>query len=167
MIPSQEHSIPKLRTTLKPGDIGSIIHLHGILYARECGWDHTFEGYVAEGLAKFAISCDPCKDRIWITEVDGRIIGCISIVGYSETEAQLRWFLMHPDLRGRGLGKKLIDEAIQFSRDCGFKSIFLWTTSNLKAAARLYESVGFSKTDEKTHQIWGQILTEERWDLTL
>ncbi len=156
-----------LRTDLRPGDIGQIIPLHGTLYAQEYQWDVTFEGYVAESMARFALSYEPHKDRLWIAEAGQQIAGCIGIVGHSEAEAQLRWFLVLPAYRAQGLGRRLINEAIQFCREGGFKSVFLWTTSDLKAAAHLYQLAGFQKTEEKRHLIWGQMITEERYDLHL
>jgi N-acetylglutamate synthase-like GNAT family acetyltransferase len=156
-----------LRSDLKPGDIGAVVSLHGTLYAAEYHLDHTFEGYVAAGVAEFAISYNPDKDRLWIAEMDGKMVGCIAIVGRPDAQAQLRWFLVHPDSRGQGLGGRLLSEAIQFCRQHGFKSIYLWTISNLKSAAHLYQSAGFDQTEEKTHELWGQMLTEERYDLSL
>ena len=156
-----------LRTDLRSGDIGQIIYLHGSLYAQEYQWDMTFEGYVAESLSRFALAKDPHQDRLWIAEAGQQIAGCIGIVGHSGAEAQLRWFLVLPAYRGKGLGRRLISEAIQFCRERGFKSIFLWTTSDLKAAAHLYRSSGFQKTEGQTHLIWGKMVTEERYDLQL
>lgn len=104
---------------------------------------------------------------MWIAEMDGQIVGSIGVVGESDSEAQLRWFLVHPAQRGRGLGRRLLNKAIRFCRDREFKSVSLWTVSDLKVAAHLYQSVGFRKTEEKTHRIWGKTLTEERYDLTL
>lgn len=162
---NQEHW--HLRSALRPGDLGYLIYLHGILYAKEYGWDYMFEGYVAESLARFALSSDTRRDRLWIAEMDGQIVGSIGVVGESDSEAQLRWFLVHPAQRGRGLGRCLLNKAIRFCRDREFKSVSLWTVSDLKVAAHLYQSVGFRKTEEKTHRIWGKTLTEERYDLTL
>ena len=165
---SQEHQKQIcLRSALEPGDIGYIIYLHGILYAKEYQWDYTLEGYVAEGLAKFALSYDPHQDCLWLAEMDRQIVGCIAIVGHSESEAQLRWFLVHPASREQGLGRQLLNKALQFCRERGFKSIFLWTVSDLKAAIHLYQSVGFHKTEEKTHEIWGQLITEEKYCISL
>jgi N-acetylglutamate synthase-like GNAT family acetyltransferase len=157
----------QIRSNLRPGDIGYLIHLHGILYAKEYGWDYTFERYVAESLAKFILSFDARTDCLWIAEMDGKIVGSIGIVRDSESEAQLRWFLVHPDQRSRGLGRQLLNRALQFSRDRGFKSVFLWTVSDLKIASHLYQWAGFRKTEEKTHEIWSKTLTEERYDLSL
>lgn len=144
-----------------------MLHLHGLLYAQEYGFDLSFEEYVAAGLAEFAASCHPERDRLWVAEADGRVVGSIAIFGRSEAEAQLRWFITHPDHRGRGLGRALLTEAIGFCKDCGFKKVYLWTLAHLGAARYLYESSGFRKTEEKTHTLWGRVLTEERYELQL
>jgi len=156
----------QIRSNLRPGDIGYLIYLHGILYAKEYGWDCTFEGYVAESLTKSIPSLDDSTARLWIAEINGKIIGSIGIVPDSNSEAQLRWFLVHPDQRGRGLGRELLKRALQFSLERGFKSVFLWTVSGLKIATHLYQVAGFRKTEEKTHQIWGKAITEERYELS-
>jgi len=165
--PAKNQKGIRLRSSLEPGDIGYITYLHGILYARAYQWDHTFEGYVADSLAKFALSYDARRDRLWIAEMGSQIVGCIGIVGHSDSEAQLRWFIVHPTYRGQGLGHKLLNEAIQFCREHGYKSIFLWTVSVLQAATHLYQSAGFRKMEEKTHLIWGHTITEERYDMSL
>jgi len=157
----------RIRHYLKPGDIGYLIYLHGVLYARECGYDQTFEAYVANGLAEFVQSFNPYEDRIWVVEIDDQIVGSIAIGGASRLEAQLRWFLVHPDHRRLGLGRQLMKEALLFCKEHKYKTIFLWTTSELSAARHLYTSVGFRKTEEKTHKIWGKEVTEERYDLHL
>ena len=85
-----------IRTDIRPGDIGYLIYLHGIVYAREYHLDYTFEGYVAAGLGEFAKSFDERKDRLWVAEDDNRIVGSIAIVGREDRSAQLRWFLVDP-----------------------------------------------------------------------
>jgi N-acetylglutamate synthase-like GNAT family acetyltransferase len=112
--------------------------MHGRLYSEEYGLDRTFEGYVAAGLGEFFKTFDESKDRIWLAEAEGKIVGSIAISGLPEQTAQLRWFLVHPDARGGGLGRKLIAEAIAFCRAHDFRSVFLWTISELKTAAHLY-----------------------------
>jgi N-acetylglutamate synthase-like GNAT family acetyltransferase len=155
-----------IRTDIRPGDIGYIIYLHGILYAEEYGFDHTFEPYVAAPIAEF-VKAQTDKDRLWIVEKDGRIAGSIAIVKISETDAQLRWLILHPGTRGHGIGKILVEKAVVFARDCGYESIFLWTLDILPAALRIYQSAGFRLTEKKKHSIWGRMLTEERYDLKL
>lgn len=154
-------------TTLLPGDLGAIVCLHGLLYAQEYGWDWTFEAYVAAGLAKSALDFDPSRDRIWLAELEGDLVGCIAIAHSSITDAQLRYYLVHPSVRERGLGKQLMNNALQFCRNVGYKHIFLWTTRDLTTAANVYLSVGFRKTEEKTHAIWGKIIMEEKYEMDL
>lgn len=156
----------KIRHDLRPGDVGYLIHLHGLLYAQECKWDYTFEAYVAGPLSEFATSHGE-RARIWIVEKDEKLVGSVAILEASRQQAQLRWLLLHPDVRGQGIGRLLVEDAIGFCKACGYSSIFLWTVSTLTAAAHLYSSVGFRLTEEKTHERWGAVLTEQRYDLNL
>ena len=156
-----------IRTRLEPGDIGYIIYLHGTLYAQEYNLDRDFEGDVAIRMGEFAKTYDPRKDYFAVAELNGKIVGSIVINGLSDETAQLRWFLVHPDARGRGLGHQLIDGAIAFCRERGFKKVNLWTISELKAAAHLYRQAGFVVTREESHTIWGAPRTEQEYELNL
>jgi GNAT superfamily N-acetyltransferase len=156
-----------IRSDLRPGDLGRVLYVHGAHYRPVHGWDQTFEGYVAAGLAEFALGYDPRKDRLWLAEADGEVVGCIAIAGHGDGQAQLRWFLVLPPCQGRGLGRRLLEEALGFCRECAFRSVFLWTVAGLPAAAHLYESAGFRAVEEKTHELWGAMLTEVRYELTL
>ena len=155
-----------LRTSLRPGDLGAIVSLHGTLYAREYGFDATFEAYVAGPLAEF-VRAGSERERLWIAEQEGRLAGCIAIVAASAETAQLRWFLVDPSVRGAGLGKRLLQEAISFSRRCGYNSVLLWTVRALAAAAHLYRWAGFQKVEEKPGRMWGQDVIEEKYELVM
>ncbi|HKP75132.1 MAG TPA: GNAT family N-acetyltransferase [Longimicrobiaceae bacterium] len=157
----------RIHTDLRPGDLGAIVRLHGVVYAAEYGWDHTFEAMVAQGLAAHALSGDVERSRLWIAERDGEVAGCIAIVGQEDGTAQLRWFVVDPDHRGAGIGRRLLDEALAFCRERGFRSVFLWTVRGLNAAAHLYRTAGFAVTQEETHVRWGATVTEQRYDLKL
>jgi N-acetylglutamate synthase-like GNAT family acetyltransferase len=156
-----------IRTSLQPGDIGELVRLHGVLYAEEYNLNSGFEGYVAEGLGKFVRANEDERGRIWIAESEARIVGSIAIVRLPERVAQLRWFLVHPEARGLGLGQRLIAGALEYCRELKARSVFLWTLNELSAAAHLYRRAGFCLTEQKTHEIWGTVRTEERYDLTL
>jgi len=157
----------KLRYHIRPGDIGYLTYLHGITYAREYGYDQTFEAYVADGLAEFIRSFSPDKDRIWLAETYDRIVGSIAIVGHSKTKAQLRWFFVHPKYRGIGMGRQLLKKALHFCKERKYRTVFLWTTNELSAAQHHYARAGFRRTRSKRHKIWGRTITEERYDLNL
>jgi len=156
----------RLAGELRPGDVGRIVELHGELYAREWGYDSTFESYVAEPLARFVRTRTP-RERLWLVEEGGVLRGCLAIVRVTEEEAQLRWFLLHPALRGQGLGRRLVGEAVAFCRQCGYRRIMLWTVSHLPAAAHLYEAAGFRVVEEKAGLMGGRPVTEQRYALEL
>jgi N-acetylglutamate synthase-like GNAT family acetyltransferase len=107
------------------------------------------------------------RELIWTAVSNNRITGCVAIVEYSDKEAQLRWFLVHPDLRRRGIGKTLIQEAMTFSKENGYSSVFLWTSDVLLDAANLYRSFGFTMNETKTRMHRGRHLLEQRYDLNL
>jgi GNAT superfamily N-acetyltransferase len=153
-----------VRHDLKPGDLGAIVSFHGTIYAREYGFDPTFEAYVASHLAEF-VCARTDRDQLWIAEHEDRILGCIAIVGISDQEAQLRWFLVDPSVRGLGLGKRLLHEAVAFCQHCRYESLFLWTVSALTAAARLYRSVGFVLVEQRPGKQWGVEVVEEKYVL--
>lgn len=154
-----------IRHHLLPGDVGSITNLHSRLYSDQ-DWDYTFDCYVAMPLAEFALRSSP-RERIWIVEQGGRIRGCAAIVEVSKTQAQLRWLLLHPDLRGRGLGRRLVEEALAFCRDSQYESVILWTVDGLPESAALYRSAGFVETERVTHELWGRNVTELRFGIKL
>jgi GNAT superfamily N-acetyltransferase len=151
---------------LRPGDIGWIVHAHGSIYAEEWGFDPTFEAYVANPLGA-CVRAGSARDRIWLAERGGRIIGCVAIVASSPEQAQLRWFLVVPDARGCGLGKRLLREAIEFCRLSGYGSVMLWTVSALTVAAHLYAAFGFKKVVELPGRQWGVDVVEEQYELHL
>ena len=155
-----------IRTTLRPGDLGMVVYFHGLLYGQESGFDPTFEAYVAGPLAEFVLRGSQ-QERLWIAERDGQVIGCVAIVAASNEVAQLRWFLVDPSARGLGLGKRLLSDAVAFSRDHGYRSIILWTVSSLTVAAHLYRAAGFHKVEEKPGRMWGVDVVEEKYELQL
>jgi GNAT superfamily N-acetyltransferase len=150
-----------------PGDLGSIVSLHGTVYSQEYGFDPTFEAYVAGPLADFVRERSN-RDRIWIAKRASQIVGCIAIVEKSAKEAQLRWYLVDPGARGLGLGKLLMTEAIAFCEECGYESVFLWTVSALTTAAKIYRAFGFELIEQKPggHH-WGVPGVEEKYVLIL
>ena len=154
----------RIRHELKPGDLGMVIHLHGLLYAREFGLDTSFESYVAKPLAEFAMQG---AGRLWVAEQDSRVVGSVAMVDAGEGEGQLRWFLLVPEVRGSGLGHRLLETALAYGRERGFDRIFLWTFADLAAARGLYERAGFRVTETKTGLVWGAERTELRMDLEL
>lgn len=152
-----------IRTTLEPGDIGHITYLHGRLYSQEYAFGVEFEAYVAKGLAEFYERFDVKTNRFWICEHESRIVGCIALMNRG-SEAQLRYFLILPEYRGIGLGKKMMALYMDFLIQCKYKKSFLLTTDELHAAASLYEAHGFRLTEQKETSGFGKILIEHKYE---
>ncbi|MFN0124539.1 MAG: GNAT family N-acetyltransferase [Blastocatellia bacterium] len=156
----------RIRNEVRPGDAGYLTYLHGVLYAGEYGFDRSFETHVAGPLAEFVKFHTP-RERIWIVEYNGQIAGSIAIGEMSAEEGRVRWFILHPDVRGLGLGKYLMNEALAFCRVSGYARVFLWTVSALETAIHIYTASGFQLREQNTHEAWGTTVTEQQYDLTL
>lgn len=163
---SEERTI-EVRTELRPGDVGALIHLHGWVYAKECGYNHIFEGYVCKTFYDVLQTYNPDKDRFWLAETDNEIVGSIAVIGHPGNRAQIRWFILHPDCRGMGIGKKLIHEAIAYCKEKGYSNVFLETTEDQKTAITMYTKQGFVKTKEQENEAWGVLHIEQTYELKL
>ena len=147
--------------------MGWVVQSHGALYAREYGFDSSFEGLVAEISAKFLASFDASRERCWIAELDGAQVGSVFLVRHTDDVAKLRLLLVDPAGRGQGFGRRLVGECIAFARACGYRKITLWTQSILLAARKIYQDAGFVLVATEPHRSFGQSLIGETWELEL
>lgn len=149
------------------GDFGWVVQRHGALYADEYDWDESFEALVARIVADYIDKRDSKRQAAWIAEIDGERAGCVFCVKKDETTAQLRLMLVEPDVRGMGLGTRLVDECIRFARRARYEQMTLWTNDVLKDARRVYERAGFELSEEKRHNSFGHDLVGQHWSLEL
>jgi GNAT superfamily N-acetyltransferase len=151
----------------RPGDMGWVVQAHGELYAHEYGWDERFEGLVAGIVAKFIADFDPRRERCWIAQMDGERVGSVFVVQAGKTVAKLRLLIVEPRARGRGLGKRLVQQCIAFAREKGYRRLVLWTQSNLAAARAIYRDCGFRLKRTHKHASFGVKLSGEYWERVL
>jgi len=143
----------EIRDDLRAGDLGRIVALHGECYDSLPGFGLTFEAFVARTLSEYVLDTG-ANGRIWLAERDGRLIGCTAIVLRDDQQAQLRWVLVDPTARGVGLGKELVNRALEFSRASACTCMFLETTDGLPESQQLYETLGFKVISNVPEMLW-------------
>ena len=151
----------------RAGDMGRVVQLHGELYAREFGYDASFEALVAEIAAGFVRNFDPKRERCWIAEMDGEVVGSVFLVKQSINKAKLRLLIVDPKARGQGLGRRLTRACIAFARKKRYRKIVLWTQSHLAAARAIYQAENFKLKSKAKHFSFGKRLVAEVWELRL
>ncbi|WP_437074461.1 GNAT family N-acetyltransferase [Streptomyces sp. enrichment culture] len=157
-----------VRRADRPGDLGWVVMAHGEVYDRQFGWNTDFEVLVAKIVADYGVKHDPAREAAWIAELDGRRVGCVFLVaGDRPGVAKLRILLVTPEGRGLGLGTRLVAECLAFAREAGYEQVTLWTNDVLVAARRIYQSFGFTLTDEEPHHSFGHDLVGQNWTLDL
>ncbi len=156
-----------IRTTLLPGDLEKVIALHRTVYAEEYGYGTGFETHVIEGIHEFNEQYDVQRDRVWVCEAAGEIVGFLLLMHRGAETAQLRYFILDPAYRGKGIGGQLMVLFKAFMKEAGYTHAYLWTTSELRAAASLYGKHGFRLTEEKATSSFGKGVMEQRYDMFL
>jgi len=152
-----------------PGAIGRIAELHGTYYYKHRGFHLFFESKVAIELSEFLRRFDESRDGFWVANVEEKITGSIAIDGanHDSQGAHLRWFIVAPENQGHGIGKMLLEEAINFCRKKKFGRVYLWTFAGLDGARHLYEKCGFKLCEEHEGEQWGKAVTEQKFELIL
>jgi len=151
------------------GEIGWLIHRQGLLYHLEQGWNGEFEMLIARLYGDFVAAPATPPKSLWIAERGGEIAGSVYVVPAASAEAegtaQLRMLYVEPAFRGQGVGKVLVDEAVRFAGEAGYRRIILWTQDCLSAARHIYQKAGFTLLREERHQSFGADLNGQYWEL--
>jgi GNAT superfamily N-acetyltransferase len=145
------------------GDIGHVVARHGALYATEYGWDWTFEALVAQVASEFVLKYNSARERCWIAEMHGRVVGSTFVVGKTAETAKLRLVYVEPDVRGFGVSRHMLEAALTFAVAANYSQMMLWTNRNLTAARGLYASAGFKLIQEEPYRGFGHDLVGETW----
>lgn len=148
-------------------DVDWLVEQHGTLYAQAEGFDTSFGVLVAQILADFVADHDPAREQGWIAEESGQRLGSIFCVSAGPRTAKLRLFLLTPQARGKGLGKRLLQACMDFAREVGYTEMVLWTHESHRAACALYTKFGWQLCDSKPVRSFGVNLVEQSWRIDL
>lgn len=149
------------------GEIGWLIHRQAVLYNQEYGWNAAFEALITKIYADFEAEPATSPKGLWVLDYDGEVAGSVFVAPSTEDKstAQLRMLYVEPWARGSGNGSRLVDMAVEFARENGYRRILLWTQDCLSAARKTYQSAGFELLQEARHTSFGKNLNGQYWQL--
>ncbi|MFL4470644.1 GNAT family N-acetyltransferase [Tateyamaria armeniaca] len=145
------------------GDTDWLVERHATLYADAEGFDDTFGPLVRSILEAFNAGHDAQCEAGWIASLGEQRLGSIFCVRLDADTAKLRLFLLVPEARGRGVGRQLLAQCMNFARDAGYAGMQLWTHESHRAACHLYVSAGWTLVDSQPVHSFGQDLVEQTW----
>lgn len=155
----------RIESGYRPGVIGRVAEMHAAFYSRHAAFGQFFESKVASGMAEFTGRLEQPCNGLWVAMQGSRIVGSIAIDGedLEDNVAHLRWFILDDGVRRAGMGRRLLDHAMNFCDQYRFAATQLWTFRGLEAARHLYESSGFELVEEYHGKQWGEEVVEQRF----
>jgi GNAT superfamily N-acetyltransferase len=162
--PTSEIESVTIRRELREGDSEAIASMHGRIYAAEYGLGGSFESDVVRALERAIENGWPERGGVWIVELEGEVAGTLALIEEDPTVARIRWFLLDAAVRGRGLGRRLLDELVGEADAAGYELIRLDTFSELQTAAHLYRSFGFAVVASHYDDRWGRRLRHQDYE---
>ena len=149
------------------GDLHWLAARHQDLYTRDEGLDATYGPMITTLLHGFCSSHDPLREKGWIASRGGQRLGSIFCIRESDDIARLRLFLLTPEARGQGLGKRLMRDCMGFARQAGYHEMVLRTYQSHRTGGSLYSAFGWQLVDSRPVFSFGTNLIEQTWQVLL
>ena len=111
-------------------------------------WDPVTE---FPDLFEFDAHYAPPQGAFWVIRDEaGGVVGSIGVDRVDAATAEIHRLYLDVHLRGRGLGRALIDEVLAWCRRHGITRLVLWSDTRFEHSHRLYDRMGFARLGERT-----------------
>ncbi|HWC02370.1 MAG TPA: GNAT family N-acetyltransferase [Methylomirabilota bacterium] len=131
----------------RAADAAAVIALIGRVFAEyDFSWDPSAE---VPDLFDLEGHYGGTAGAFWVARVDGRVVGSVGVARLPDGRAELHRLYLDATLRGRGVGRALVEMVIGWCRAVGIDRLVLWSDTRFDRAHRLYEGMGFTRTGER------------------
>jgi GNAT superfamily N-acetyltransferase len=159
-----------IRRELAPGDVDAIVDLHARVYRTEYGADeHWVQAirFAIEAAVRRGWPREAALGSVWLVQRDRRLVGSVALVLECPRVGNVDWFVLDADVRGRGLGRRLVADLVADARDRRMEKLKVQTFNKLTAAARIYRAAGVSVVWQREADWHGERVMHQLYTLTL
>jgi GNAT superfamily N-acetyltransferase len=131
----------------RASDAPAVVALIGRVFAEyRFSWDPALE---VPDLFDFDRRYGGPAGAFWVARLGARVVGSVGVERGSDGHAELHRLYLDATLRGRGVGRALVETVLGWCRDAGVRRLVLWSDTRFDRAHRLYERMGFTQTGER------------------
>ncbi len=156
--------------TIRPyrtGDARGVIGIMRGVFIDEYGWTTAFLREAVRTLRKMLMTMIPSRELFLVCKSREGLCGVMFLKEAEEDTAFIRWLVVKRGYRRYGIGRKMLDMALEFSREVGYCKVKLITVGVLHEAMDLYRSVGFVEVDQKETVLWNMEMTVYHMEISL
>ena len=143
----------------KSGDASGVIEIIREVFIDEYCWSPFFLREAIMTMRKMLMTMVPSKELFLVCESEEGLCGAMFLKRADKDTVFIRWFFVKKEFRKLGIGKGMLDMALQFSRDVGYRKVKLNTVGDLHRAIELYRKAGFLETGREEKHLWNMDVT--------
>lgn len=107
-----------------------------------------------QDIRKLDLNLPPTKDKIFILEEEGRVVGSVVVSKLNDQEANITQIALHPDYQSLSLGRKLLTKVLDYCYESGYDKVSAQEKLHHRYHIKLYAKCGFLFHKEENERVY-------------